>query len=70
MSLTYYVSNVSNVSNVGDGFKTSMFKLCRRFIRKEGVPSRFFQTKLHQLWKKKYPKENLKGSLATEPRNI
>ena len=47
------------ITKSGDGFKSSMFKLGRRLIQKEEVPSRFFQTKLHQLWKKKHTKENL-----------
>ena len=43
----------------GEGFKESIFQLCKRIIRDETVPANFFETTLHQLWKKKFPKEDL-----------
>jgi hypothetical protein len=43
----------------GKKFKIVVFKLCRRLIQAEVFPERFFETVLHQLWKKKSPKENL-----------
>ena len=43
----------------GKSFKMVVFKLCRRLIQAETFPERFFETVLHQLWKKKFPKENL-----------
>jgi exonuclease III len=43
----------------GETFKTVVFKLCRRLIEAETFPARFFETVLHQLWKKKFPKEDL-----------
>ena len=36
-----------------------VFKLFRRLIQAEVFPKRFFETVLHQLWKKKSPKKNL-----------
>ena len=47
------------ITKAGVGFKSSMFKLCLRLIQEEELPTRFFDTKLHQLWKRKYPRENL-----------
>ena len=36
-----------------------LFKLCKRLLDSETFPLRFFETTLHQLWKKKFPKEDL-----------
>ena len=36
----------------GSGFKNNVFKLCQRLIKAEKLPTRFFETVLHQLWKK------------------
>ena len=43
----------------GDCFKNSIHKLCGRMIREEIFPVRFFETTLQQLWKRKFPRENL-----------
>ena len=43
----------------GLGFKNSILKLCQRLIKTEKFPTRFFETVLHQLWKKKLPRESL-----------
>ena len=43
----------------GKSFKIVVFKLCRRLMQAEIFPERFFETVLYQLWKKKFPKENL-----------
>ena len=43
----------------GDNFKHVVFKLCKRLLESETFPARFFKTTLHQLWKKKFPKEDL-----------
>ena len=45
----------------GDKFKNSVFKLCQRLVEEEEFPQRFFETVLHQLWKNKFPKEDLKN---------
>ena len=47
------------MTRAGDSFKTSVFKLCRRLIEDEEFPDRFSETVLHQLWKRKFPKEEL-----------
>ena len=47
------------LTRAGEAFKESIFKLCRRLIKEEQIPSRFFETKLHQLWKRKFHKEDL-----------
>ena len=41
------------LTRAGDAFKDSMFQLCRRLIKEEQSPKRFFDTRLHQLWKGK-----------------
>ena len=43
----------------GKKFKMVVFKLFRRLIQAEVFPKRFFETVLHQLWKKKSPKKSL-----------
>ena len=43
----------------GEKFKTVVFKLCKRLIEAETFPARFYETILHQLWKMKFPRENL-----------
>ena len=43
----------------GDGFKTNIFKLCGRIIQEEVFPDRFYDTVLQQLWKRKFPREDL-----------
>ena len=43
----------------GTSFKMVVFKLCKRLIDAEAFPSRFFETVLHMLWKKKLPRESL-----------
>ena len=35
--------------------------LSRRIIQEEEIPERFSETVLHQLWKNKFPKEDLKN---------
>ena len=47
------------LTRAGDPFKESVFKICRRRIKEEQFPSRFFETRLHQLWKGKFSKEDL-----------
>ena len=43
----------------GDHFKLVVFKLCKRLLEAEEFPARFYETTLHQLWKKKFPKKDL-----------
>ena len=43
----------------GNCFKNSIFKLCARMIKEETFPERFYETTLQQLWKRKFPRENL-----------
>ena len=43
----------------GEKFKTVVHRLCKRLIEAETFPARFYETVLHQLWKNKYPRENL-----------
>ena len=45
----------------GDSFKNSIYKLCSRMIDEEVFPDRFFDTVLQQLWKKKFPREDLRN---------
>ena len=47
------------LTKTGEGFKNSIFLLCKRIIREEVIPTKFFETTLHQLWKSKFPKEDL-----------
>ena len=47
------------LTKTGEGFKKSIFQLCKRIITDETVPTKFFETTLHQLWKNKFPKEDL-----------
>ena len=47
------------LTRASDSFKNSVYKLCSRFIKNEEFPKRFFETVLHQLWKRKLPKEEL-----------
>ena len=47
------------LTKTGSQFKSVVFKLCRRLIEAEKFPHRFFETVLHQFWKKKFPKEEL-----------
>ena len=43
----------------GEHFKRVVFKLCKPLLESESFPVRFYKTTLHQLWKKKHPKEDL-----------
>ena len=47
------------LTKAGTDFQNSVFKLCKRLIYEEEFPTRFFETVLHQLWKNKFPKEDL-----------
>ena len=47
------------LTKAGNRFKNSVYKLCKRFIMDEDFPDRFSETVLHQIWKGKYPKEDL-----------
>ena len=45
--------------NAGEGFKTAIYKMCRRMIHEETFPKSFSETMLKQLWKKKGSREEL-----------
>ena len=47
------------ITKAGEAFKNSVFLLCKRIIRDETIPAKFYETTLHQLWKTKFPKEDL-----------
>ena len=47
------------ITKAGKSFKNSVFLLCKRIIRDETIPTKFFETTLHQLWRTKFPKEDL-----------
>ena len=47
------------LTKAGTDFQNSVFKLCKRLIYEEEFPTRFFETIQHQLWKNKFPKEDL-----------
>ena len=41
------------LTKAGESFQKSIYKLCRRFIQDENFPSKFSETVLKQLWKRK-----------------
>ena len=46
------------LTQTGEGFKNSIYLSCKIIIMDKTIPTQFFQTTLHQLWKTKFPKED------------
>ena len=45
-------------------------KSCRRVIMDENIPRKFFDTKLHHMWKGKFPKEDLSNHRFIHMNNL
>ena len=53
------ISTYHFLTKAGEGFQISMYKLCKRLIKEEEFPSKFSETLLKQLWKRKGSREIL-----------